>query len=223
MAVWNTYVWVDSADETAAKVREAGGKVMSEPFDVPEAGRMAVFTDPEGAVFCCWQAGQHKGARVVNESGSLNFNGLHTRDPQGAKAFYRAVFGWGTLTLDGGQEMWTMPGYGDHLESLTPGLRERMLEMGAQPGFEDVVASLLSISGEQPDVPAHWDVTFAVDDADAIAARATELGGSVIMPPTDVPWARMTVIRDPQGATFNATKFVPENKDLAGSAATATG
>jgi hypothetical protein len=116
-----------------------------------------------------------------------------------------------------------MPGYGDHLESLTPGLRERMLEMGAQPGFEDVVASLLPISGEQPDVPAHWDVTFAVDDADAIAARATELGGSVIMPPTDVPWARMTVIRDPQGATFNATKFVPENKDLAGSAATATG
>jgi uncharacterized protein len=224
MAVWNTYVAVESADETAAKVRDAGGQVMSEPFDVPEAGRMAVFKDPEGAVFCVWQAGQHKGARIVNEHGSVNFNGLHTRDPQAAKEFYGAVFGWRTMTLDGGQEMWTMPGYGDHLESLTPGLRERMVAMGAQPGFEDVVASLLPLSGEQADIPAHWDVTFAVDDADGIAARATELGGSVIMPPTDVPWARMTVIRDPQGATFNATKFVPENKDLAGgAAASATG
>jgi predicted enzyme related to lactoylglutathione lyase len=223
MAVWNTYVAVDSADETASKVKSAGGTALMEPFDIPDAGRMGVFADPAGAVFSVWQAGQHKGARIVNEPGSLNFNGLHTRDIEAAKAFYGAVFGWTTLMLDGDQEMWTMPGYGDHLESLTPGLRERMAEMGAQPGFEDVVASLLPIGEDQPDMPSHWDVTFAVDDADAIAARATELGGSVVMPPTDVPWARMTVIADPQGATFNATKFVPENKDLAtGAAASAS-
>jgi predicted enzyme related to lactoylglutathione lyase len=223
MATWNTYVWVDSADETAAKVTAAGGKVLAEPFDVPEAGRMAVLADPEGAVFSVWQAGQHKGARIVNEAGSLNFNGLHTRDPEAAKAFYGAVFGWRTLTLDGGQEMWTMPGYGDHLESLTPGLRGRMLSMGAQPGFEDVVASLLPISEEQGDIPAHWDVTFAADDAEAIATRAAELGGSVIMPPTDVPWARMTVIRDPQGATFTANQFVLENKDIGSRAGASAG
>src|SRR5438270_9523755 len=172
--VWNTYVWVDSADETAGKVADAGGKVMSEPFDVPEAGRMAVCTDPEGAAFCVWQAGQHKGARIVNEAGSLNFNGQHTRDAEAAKAFYGAVFGWRTLTLDGGQEMWTMPGYGDYLEGLTPGIRERMAAMGARSGFEDVVASLTPISD---DTPPHWDVTFAVDDADATATRAAELGG----------------------------------------------
>jgi uncharacterized protein len=222
MAVWNTYVWVDSADETAGRVRDAGGKVMSEPFDVPEAGRMAVFRDPEGAVFCCWQAVQHKGARIVNEPGSLNFNGLHTRDPQAAKQFYGAVFGWRTLDM-GGQEMWTMPGYGDYLESLNPGLRERMAEMGAQAGFEDVVASLMPIAEDQADTPPHWDVTFSVDDADAAAQRAVELGGRIILPPTDVPWARMTVIADPQGATFNATKFVPENKDLASRATASAG
>jgi predicted enzyme related to lactoylglutathione lyase len=215
MAMWNTYVWVESADETASKVASAGGTALAEPFDVPEAGRMAVFADPEGAVFNVWQAGQHKGARIVNEHGSVNFNGLHTRNVEAAKAFYAAVFGWETLTLDGGQEMWTMPGYGDHLEGLNPGMRERMAEMGAQPGFEDVVASLMPISGDQADIPPHWDVTFAVDDANAIAARATELGGRVIMPPTDVPWARMTVIADPQGATFNANQFVLENRDLA--------
>jgi uncharacterized protein len=215
-ATWNTYVAVQSADDVASRVTDAGGKVLAGPFDVPEAGRMAVLADPEDAVFSVWQAGQHHGARIVNEAGSLNFNGLHTREVEAAKTFYGKVFGWRTLTLDGGQEMWTMPGYGDHLEQLTPGLRERMAEMGAQPGFEDVVATLIPIADE---TTAHWDVTFAVDDADASAARATELGGRVLLAPTDVPWARTTVIADPQGATFNATQFVPENRDLATRAA----
>src|SRR3954454_6072466 len=80
MAMWNTYVWVDSADETAAKVRDAGGGTVREPFDVMEAGRMVVLTDPERATICAWQPRQHRGARIVNEHGSLNFNGLNTRD-----------------------------------------------------------------------------------------------------------------------------------------------
>src|SRR6202022_3676739 len=88
MAVWNTYVWVESADETASRGQDAGGGVVMEPFDVMQAGRMAVFTDPEGATFCVWQAKEHRGARIVNEPGSLNFNGLNTRDPEGAQAFY---------------------------------------------------------------------------------------------------------------------------------------
>jgi predicted enzyme related to lactoylglutathione lyase len=222
MAMWNTYIWVESADETASKALDAGGTVVMEPFDIMEAGRMAVFADPEGAVFCAWQAKQHKGARIVNEHGSLNFNGLNTRDPEAAKAFYGSVFGWQTLALPGGFEMWTLPGYGDHLERDNPGLRKGMAEMGAPAGFEDVVASLNPIPDDQPDTPPHWDVTFAVDDADAIAEKAAELGGKVILPPLDAPWVRMTVIADPQGATFTASKFVPENKSLAGEADTAT-
>jgi predicted enzyme related to lactoylglutathione lyase len=211
-AVWNTYVWVDSADEAAAKVRDAGGTVIGEPFDVMDAGRMAVFADPEGAVFAVWQAKEHKGAQVVNEHGSLNFNGLNTRDPEAAKAFYGAVFGWGTIGLGGGAEMWTMPGYGDHLERDNPDLRKQMAEVGAPEGFEDVVASISPIGDDQPDVPAHWSVTFGVDDADATAAKAEELGGKVVVPPMDAPWVRTTVISDPQGATFVANKFVPENR-----------
>jgi predicted enzyme related to lactoylglutathione lyase len=64
-------------------------------------------------------------------------------------------------------------------------------------------------------VPAHWGLTFAVDDADTIADKAAELGGTVLVPPFDAPWVRMTVIADPQGATFVASKFVPENRDMA--------
>jgi len=145
MATWNTYIWVVSADETAAKVREAGGRTLTEPFDVMDAGRMAVFADPEGAVFSVWQAGTHKGARIVNEAGSLNFNGLNTRDIETAKRFYGSVFGWRTLTI-GGAELWTLPGYGDYLEERDPGLRKRTAEFGTL-GFEDVVATINPIRG----------------------------------------------------------------------------
>jgi uncharacterized protein len=216
MAVWNTYIWVESADDAAAKVTAAGGKVLSEPFDVMQAGRMAVCSDPEGAVFCVWQAKDHRGAKIVNEHGAVNFNGLGTRDPEGAKAFYGSVFGWQTLDLGGGNAMWTLPGYGDFLEQSDPDLRSRMEETGAPAGFEDVVATLNPIGADEPDVPAHWSVTFAVDDADAAAEKAAELGGTVVVPPFDAPWVRMTVITDPQGATFVASKFVPENRDLGG-------
>jgi uncharacterized protein len=212
VAMWNTYIWVASADDTAAKVAAAGGGVVMEPFDVMDSGRMAIFTDPERAAFCVWQAKEHRGARIVNEYGSLNFNGLNTRDVDGAKSFYGSVFGWTTLAIDAG-EMWTLPGYGDHLERDNPGLRKQMAEMGGPVGFEDVVASIVPIP-DAPDTPPHWSVTFAVDDADATAAKATELGGRVIVPPSDAPWSRLTVIGDPQGATFLASKFVPENKDV---------
>src|SRR3954452_7586068 len=129
-AVWNTYVWVQNADESAAKVRAAGGAVLMEPFDVGDSGRMAVCADPEGAAFCVWQARAHRGAAVVNEHGSLNFNTLNTRDLEGAKAFYGAVFGWEALDVGGGFA-WALPGYGDFLEERTPGLRENMAAMGA--------------------------------------------------------------------------------------------
>jgi uncharacterized protein len=215
VATWDTYVSVDRADETASKVREAGGGVVREPFDVMDAGRTAVFTDPEGAVFCVWQAKEHKGARVVNEPGSLNFNGLNTRDVAGAKSFYGKVFGWETMAA-GGAEMWTLPGYGDYLERGDPDLRKRVAEVGGPAGFEDVVASVNLIADDQPEVPAHWSVTFAVADADATAEKAAELGGKVVVPPFDAPWVRMTVLTDPQGATFIASQFVLENRDLGG-------
>ena len=89
-----------------------------------------------------------------------------------------------------------------------------MAQTGAPEGFADVVAALNPIGDEDPDTPANWSVTFAVDDADATAERAAELGGTVLVAPFDAPWVRTTVIADPQGATFVASKFVPENKDL---------
>ena len=205
-AAWNTYVWVDSADETAARVADAGGSVVMEPFDVSDAGRMAVFADPAGASFCVWQAKAGRGAQIVNEPGSWNFSGLHTSDPDRAKAFYGAVFGWETTDQPDGTAFWLLLAYGDHLEERDPGLRERMKGVGAPDRFEDTVAAL---HPAEEGVPDHWSVTFGVDDADAAAERTAELGGEVLVAPFDAPWVRMTVLRDPQGAEFTASKYVP--------------
>jgi hypothetical protein len=120
------------------------------------------------------------------------------------------------MPMGGGAEAWTLPGYGDHLELLNPGTLERMTSMGAPAGFENVVATLTPLPDDHADVPAHWSVTFATADADATARKASELGGQILAAPFDAPWVRMTIISDPQGATFIASQFVPENRDLAG-------
>jgi predicted enzyme related to lactoylglutathione lyase len=213
--MWNTYIWVDSADETAEKVKAAGGQVAMDAMDVMDAGRMAAFSDPEGAIFFVWEPNNHKGSQVVNEHGAVNFNGLNTRDPERAKEFYGAVFGWKTLDLGGGGLFFQLPGYSEHLEQINPGFKEAISGSGAPEGFGDVVALLTPIGDDQPDVPANWSVTFAVDDADAAAQKTTEMGGQVLAPPFDAPWVRMTVLQDPQGAVFVASKFVAENASLA--------
>jgi predicted enzyme related to lactoylglutathione lyase len=215
IAAWNTYVCVESADESADRVREAGGAVAMEPFDVFEAGRMALVADPAGAVFCLWQPNQMTGAELVNDvPGSWNWSDLRTSDPEGAKAFYGTVFGWEALEIQAGPgtaTLWRAPGYGDFLErTVDPDIRKRQQEVGAPPGFEDAIGWLVPLAqSTTPDAAPHWHVTFAVDDADATAARAAELGGEVVAAPTDMPWVRIAVLRDPQGATFAINKFQP--------------
>ena len=139
---------------------------------------------------------------------------MHTRDPEGAKAFYRAVFGWTTLDLPSGV-MWTLPGYGDHLEESTPGLRDQMASMDAPEGFIDVVAALDTDCRRRLGHATPTGTSRSrVDDADATAAQARELGGEVVAGPFDAPWTKLVIIRDPQGAMFIAGQFVLENKDL---------
>ena len=211
---WNTYVGVDSADAAAAKVRDAGGSVLVEPFDVLDAGRMGVFSDPAGAVFCVWQANTHKGAQLVNEAGTWVFSELNTRDPGGSKAFYGTVFGWEANLVDlgdGHSWMWRVPGYAEVLEVNDPDLRSRLADFEAPEGFEDAVAWMIPMTTDRfpEEVPSHWSVTFSVEDTDAVADRAAELGGEVMVPPFDAGVVRVAVLRDPQGAMFSVSKFDP--------------
>jgi predicted enzyme related to lactoylglutathione lyase len=182
--MWNTYIAVDSVDEATAKVEAAGGKVAMAPFDVMDAGRMSFVMDPSGAPVALWQAGQHIGATLVNEPGTINWNELITTD-SGVTSFYSAVFGMTTTTMDMGIGPYTT------------------FEVGGQP-----VGG--TVAPQMPGVPNHWHVYFGTDDADAVAAKATELGGSVVVPPFDTPVGRMAVLSDPQGAVFSIIKTAPQ-------------
>src|SRR4051794_22158182 len=207
---WNTYVAVESADAVVGKVQAAGGTTLAAPFDFGPAGRMAVFADPEGAAFRVWQAGQAAGAELVNAPGAWNWSDLETRDIDAAKAFYSAVFGWEYQEVDLGQgpsAMIRVPGYGDHLESLTPGTLASHKELGAPEGFSDAIGWMQSPA--TPDGTARWAVTFSVADVDDTAARTPSLGGTVLAEPFDVPYVRMAVIRDPDGVSFAIAQFKP--------------
>jgi uncharacterized protein len=210
--VWNTYIWVESADDAAARAERAGGSVVEAPFDVGDAGRMAVLADPAGAAFCVWQANRHRGAQVVNEPGTWNWSDLNTRDEEGSRAFYGEVFGWEADTVDlGGTSgtMWRRPGYGDVLEQNNPGIRSRHEQGGAPEGFTDAIGWMMLMSSDQSpdDAGPHWHVTFSVDNTDAIAERAMELGGEVLVPPFDAGPTRVAILRDPDGAAFTVSKY----------------
>ncbi|MCU1371501.1 MAG: Glyoxalase/bleomycin resistance protein/dioxygenase [Ilumatobacteraceae bacterium] len=185
---WSTYVATASADDTAAKVVAAGGQVIVAPMDVLDVGRMAVFTDDTGTFFSCWQAGTHPGAERVNEPGTLCWNELNTRNAEEAKAFYGAVFGWTSETSE--SPMMTYTQWYDDGRILGG-----MLHMG--PQFP-------------PQIPNNWLVYFAVEDTDAALAKVTELGGSVMMPPMDIPTGRFAVVGDNAGAPFAIIKLATD-------------
>jgi predicted enzyme related to lactoylglutathione lyase len=203
-AGWNTYIAVDDADTAAARATALGGAILAEPFDVGQAGRLAICADPSEAVFRLWQARQRPGAQIVNERGSWNFSDLHTDQPD-TISFYTELFGWSVEDL-GFATLVRRPGYGDHLEAtVDPDIRARQQSVTAPAGFEDAIAWVAPLeSGTSP----HWHVTFAVTDRDAIAAAADHLGAEVITT-EDTPWTRTVLARDPQGAIFTASQFTP--------------
>jgi uncharacterized protein len=186
---WTTYVSVENVDESVAKAKELGGQVIAEPMDVMTAGRMAVLTDPEGAVFALWQPGEHIGAGIVNEFNTLTWNELRTRDPETARRFYEELFGWNSLQVDSmeGYTVWTI---GDAPPEQGKG------------GMIDMAAT------DMPEgIPPHWDVSFSVEDADQAAEKCREFGGSVAAGPIDIPMGRFYTLADPSGATFTAMTF----------------
>jgi uncharacterized protein len=195
--MWNTYVSVERAEDAAEKAAGAGGSVVLEPFDALPAGRVAVLADPAGAPFCVWEPREREGAQLVNEPGAWSMSALNTPDPDGAQAFYGAVFGWTTETFElggGAVTLWRLPGY-----------------VGGEPGqpvSREVVATMAPMTGDKPDAPPYWSVDFWVDDVDATAGKAAALGGEAIAPPYDIPGAgfRQAVLADPQGAAFSVTK-----------------
>jgi hypothetical protein len=191
---WYTHVAVDDLAATTQRAREAGAQILLEDWDASPAGRLAVLSDPHGAVFCLWQGQTRPGAARVNEHSAWSMSALSSPDPEASIAFYGAVFGWEADPFDmgGGAQAWLLrqPGY----EGGVPG----------QPVPLDVVAVMMP--GEGP--ASRWDVDFWIADAERAAARAPGLGGMVLQPPAESAGFRRAVLADPRGAPFAVSQLL---------------
>jgi predicted enzyme related to lactoylglutathione lyase len=174
--VWNSYVSVASADETAERAQELGGTVHAAPFDVLEAGRMAVIQDPQGAYVMAWQPKEHFGAALVNAPGALVWNELQSPDPAASASFYGELFGWRIEQAEGMQETYLAVKVG---QASNGGIRELA-----------------------PGTPPSWLAYFGVEDVERALARVGELGGATLAGPIDIGIAKLAVVADPQGAVL---------------------
>jgi predicted enzyme related to lactoylglutathione lyase len=174
--LWNSYVTVESADATADRAKELGATVHAGPFDVMEAGRMAVIADPQGAFFMAWEPRGNIGAGLVNAPGALSWNELASPDPQASADFYGELFGWKTKLMD------SMP------------MTYFVIENGDRRNG--------GITELPPGIPPHWLVYLATEEIDAALAKVEQLGGTKLSGPHDIGVAKFAVVADPQGASF---------------------
>ena len=181
---WMLYIMVENVDASAAKVEGLGGKVIVAPFDVFDAGRMAVIQDPTGAYFCLWQAKKDSGIGIAHVHGTLCWADLNTPDPERAKAFYSGLLGW----------------------QITPGDKDPSGYLHIKNG-EHFIGGIPPAGCCPRGVPPHWLAYFQVDDVDAAANNAKEMRANLFMPPTTMEGVgRWSVIADPQGAVFAVFK-----------------
>jgi uncharacterized protein len=179
--MWSVYLASSDVDETARRIERGGGKIMMAPMDIPGSGRMAYALDPTGAAFGVWQGGDHIGAQLTQEPGTPCWAEVNTRDPGGADSFYKGLYGYEQEQVGDGvsfdYSVWSIEG--------------------------NPVAGRMKLDEDFPaEIPAHWLVSFAVEDADAAVQRVTDNGGEVRQAAIDSPYGRYAVVSDPNGAPF---------------------
>ncbi len=187
-SAWTSYAAVTNVNASAAKAKDLGATVKMEPFDVTDAGRMAVLQDPTGAVFAIWEGKKHIGAAVMNEPNALCWQELQTRKVDAAVGFYSKLFGWSAKRSKAGAH--------EYFELFR--------------SDEEAAGGMMEIQKAWGDVPPHWLAYFAVDDCNAQAEKAKALGATLLVPPTDIPGVgRFAIVQDPQGAVFSIIKMKP--------------
>lgn len=193
---WGVYFATDDIAASVARIREHGGQVITDPVRAGRSGVLAQAADPGGAVFGLWQAGERKGFQKQNEPGSFCWTEVYTRQKDRVDAFYEDVFGFRSADPDdfgtGG------PG------TAESGVDFRMWSpAGTEPGPDTAVGGRSVITDAFPaEMPSHFLSYFAVADCDASAETVKRLGGRVSEPPFDIPYGRMSVLQDDQGAVF---------------------
>jgi hypothetical protein len=172
-------IQVENCDATNARIVELGGKAMP-AFDILESGRMAVCFDPNGAEFDTWQAKKMRGSDVDGaRHGAFSWFETLTSDTQRARSSISS-FGW---TAE------------DHACGRLHGLQAK--RSGGRPDGHPAEMRPVNRTGPS-----------TVDDCDLAARRAAELGGTVTMPPADIPHVgRFCNLVSPQGVAFSLMTY----------------
>ncbi|GGW66430.1 hypothetical protein GCM10010320_54730 [Streptomyces caelestis] len=177
---WTPYFASENVDLTAETVRSCGGTIGVGPLDAADAGRLAIGSDPSGAVFGIWQASAHLGTAVSDVPGTPAWNELLTFESATVAKFYRTVFGY--------QEEPVVSADFDYVT----------LNLGGRP-----VVGIHGLGQTLPrDRGAHWVTYFQVADVDDALDHLVHLGGQALKPTHDTAHGRVATAADPEGARF---------------------
>ena len=178
---WVGYVHVDDLDATVSQATQLGGKVLMPIMPIPEVGRFAIIADPHGGVVGPITL-KNPGTEPEGPpaAGSIVWRELWATQPEAAKAFYTALFGWKHHADE-------MPGFGTYTQ----------WNRGGPQDFGGMMQA-------PPEVPVSaWVYYVKVDDIEATAKRAEKLGGKTMVPLTNIgDSGKFVVLQDPQQAVF---------------------
>jgi uncharacterized protein len=141
----------------------------------------------DGAV-CCRKQEEEDMDEQFKTHGAFSWGELMTTDVTSAKAFYTKLFGW-------------------ELEDMSmPDMTYTVVKAGGK-GMGGIMPMP---KDAPPGMPPMWGLYVTVDDVDATAKKAEGMGGTLVVPPTDIPnVGRFCVIQDPQGAVISAITYKP--------------
>lgn len=177
-SAWGLYFAADDVSADVARAEALGAKVLFPAMEVGPFGSMATLTDPTGAQFSLWQAGQHVGWQITNQPGAVAWHELYSPDAKRAREFYTALLGATADPMPGDMEYYVLKHGGDML------------------------AGIMQIDPSWGAMPAQWVNYFAVANADETAAIVKENGGKQMGGVDDSPFGRIAALSDPNGATF---------------------
>src|SRR3569833_2386988 len=177
---WIVYVATPDVDATVAEAQRLGGKVLKGATDIPNMGRYAVLTDPQGATFAVYSPPGSDGADANGGLGEFTWHELATTDYAAAMSFYSELFGWEK---------------GPEHDMGQMGIYQLIVHGGAQVG------GIFNLSA--PSTPSHWLSYVRVADCSKATTAAKAAGGRVLNGPLEVPggyW--ITMMEAPQGGSF---------------------
>jgi predicted enzyme related to lactoylglutathione lyase len=177
---WLVYVGTPNVDATCSQAQGLGARIVKAPADIPNVGRFAVLSDPQGATFALFTPGAGPPPGAPPAQGGFSWHELATTDVAAALRFYGQLFGW---TKGPGHDMGALGVY-------------QIFQHGG-----DQVGGIVNVQG--PSTAPSWLSYVNVADANRAVVAAKAGGGRLLHGPMEVPggsWIAMMM--DPQGGAF---------------------